>query len=143
MKKKYIFCASLVGVIVLFGGVVHASDLKDELMLYLQDPSLDFLGHEFEDILFKRIQNGDNHFLEELKFILDDIKTMPLQVKAMYKILTQTPNVIAYGSLGGVFGLKSALGTTLFNESALEIFDMLKNIKFAGLIKSLFKLLKI
>ena len=143
MKKKYIICVGLIGAIIFTSGIAYATDLREELTSYLKDPSLDFLGHEFEKILFNKIQNGDNNFLEELKFVLEDIRTIPLQAKAMYKIFTQPPNIIAYGSLGSTFGLKTALGTSAFNEASVQIFNMSKNVKFIEVLKSLFKLLKI
>ena len=143
MKKKYIICVGLIGVIIFTSGIVYATDLREELFTYLKDPSLDFLGHEFEKILFNKIQSGDNYLLGELKFVLDDIRTLPLQVKAMYKIFTQPPNIIAYGSLGSVYGLKTTLGASAFNKTTIQIFNMSKNVKFIEVLRSLFKLLKI
>lgn len=124
MNKKLVVSILIIGGILFLGGISYADELKKSLELYLQDPSMDFLGHEFEKILFEKIKNGDNHFIEELTFILEDIKTMPLQIKAYYNILTQKTNMAVYGSLGFTYGTKVAMGAKEFGEMMFKLFKL-------------------
>lgn len=124
MNKKLVVSMLIIGGILFLGGISYADELKESLELYLQDPSMDFLGHEFEKILFEKIKNGDNYFIEELTFILDDIKTMPLQIKAYYNILTQKTNMAVYGSLGFTYGTKIAMGAKEFGGMMVKLFKL-------------------
>lgn len=115
MKKKILISLCVVVAIVLASGVASAEELEEALKSYLQDPSLDFLGRGYDKILFK-----DNLTL------MEDIKTMPLQFKSMYKIITQKPNLVAYGTLSGTAGFKVAIGAKEFNKIALQILRLIK-----------------
>ena len=131
MNKKLVLGIGVIAGICLLGEVAHAEELKEALTLYLEDSSLDFLGHDFEKILFNEIQNSrngmyldDNEFIAKLKFVVDDIKTMPLQLKAYHKIFTNKVNAIAYGSLGGLAGMKTALGGEEFSKMIFKIIKL-------------------
>lgn len=143
LNKKVLVGIGIAGGILLLGGFTYAEELKESLELYLQDPSLDFLGHEFEKLLFEGIKNGDSHFvIEELKFVLQDIKTMPQQAKAMWKIIHQKPNIIAYGSLGTLGSLKAAMGAKAFNKAMWSILKSGKHLTVDGFYKTFARLLK-
>ena len=114
MKKKVLISLGLIGALVLASSLASAEGLEEALELYLRDPSLDFLGRGFDKILFK----------EKLS-MMDDFKTMPLQLKSMYKIITQKPNIVAYGTLSGTAGFKVAIGAKEFNKIALQILRLI------------------
>ena len=92
MNKKLLISLAIVGGILLLSNISYASsydELKLALEAYLQDPSLDFLGREYDRILFEQINNAetlDGELLAKLNFMFDDLLTMPLQLKCMKKI---------------------------------------------------------
>lgn len=102
MRKKILILVIII--LIISSGIVYADELEEVLKAYLSDPSLDFLGRGYDKILFK-----------ENLTLIEDIKTMPLQLKCIYKIITQEPNIIAYGTLGGLGGLKIFMGEKEFN----------------------------
>lgn len=131
MNKKLLVSIGIFSGLLLLSEVTFADELRESLELYLADPSLDFLGHEFEKILFdesqqafKGMELNDAEFIAKLKFIIDDIKTMPLQAQAYYKIFTNKVNILAYGSLSGLWGLKSALGPKEFGNVMFKILKL-------------------
>lgn len=130
MNKKVLVGLGIVSGILLIGGVTYADDLKEALELYLQDPSLDWLGRNYDKILFENIQKvstgnlNDAEFFAKLKFIIEDIKTMPLQLKCMKKIVTQRENAIAYGGLTWLGGLKMSIGEKAFNKIMGDILKL-------------------
>lgn len=130
MNKKLISVGIIAGII-LIGEVAFADELKEALKLYIADPSLDFLGHKFENILFQESIHAydgklnDLEFQAKLKFMIDDFRTMPLQYMAMKKIFTNKVNILAYGSLSGVWGLKECLGAKEFGKMMFKIFKLL------------------
>ena len=133
MNRRILVGLGVVGIALFVSGGVYADGLKESLELYLTDPSLDFFGHVFEKILFeeshhafKGMEFNDAEFLAKLQFIIDDIKTMPLQAQAYYKIFTNKVNILAYGSLSGLWGLKTSLGAKGFSKMMMQI------IKLAG-----------
>lgn len=104
---------AVVSAIILLGGISYAEELEEVLKAYLNDPSLDFLGRNYDKILFK----------ENLS-TMEDIKTMPLQAKCVFKIATQKPNMIAYSSLGGTAGFKISIGAKEFNKIVIKIIKL-------------------
>lgn len=131
MNKKVLIGLSVVGIALFASGGTYAEGLDEALKAYLADPSLDFLGHEFEKILFEESQHAfkgmelnDAEFLAKIKFIVEDIKTMPLQAQAYYKIFTNKVNILTYGSLSGVWGLKAGLGAKEFGNVMLKIIKL-------------------
>lgn len=129
MNKKLLISLGVVAGIIFIGEISYAEELTEALTLYLEDASLDFLGCDFEKILFEnQSRNGmyldDKEFIAKLKFIADDIKTMPLQLKAYHKIFTNKVNIIAYGTLGSAAGLKTALGGEEFAKMLIKIIKL-------------------
>ncbi len=110
MKKKMLVSLGIVSIIILSGGIAYAEELEETLKVYLTDPSLDWLGRGYDKILFN-----------EKLGIIDDVKTMPLQAKCIYKMATQKPNMIAYSGLGGTMGFKAAVGARAFNKIVMNI----------------------
>lgn len=132
MRKKLLVSFGIVGGLLLLvgGGIVYAEGLEEALKAYLADPSLDWLGRGYDKILFEDIKSvstgnlNDAEFFAKLKFVVEDIKTMPLQFRCMGKIITQKPNAIAYGLLGNTAGLKLAIGAREFNKIAIKMLKL-------------------
>lgn len=130
MSKKLLVSLGVVGGLALLtGGMAHAESLEEALKAYLANPKFDFLGHEFERILFENIQKvstgdlNDAEIIEKLKFMIEDIKTLPLQLKCLDKIMKQ--NAPIYATLSGIAGLKMALGAEGFGYLTLKIIRMI------------------
>lgn len=49
---------------------------------------------------------------------------MGLQAQAYYKIFTHKVNILTYGSLSGVWGLKAGLGTKEFSHVMVNIIKL-------------------
>lgn len=130
MKKKVLVSLGIVGGLLLIsGGMVYAESLEEALKAYLADPSFDWLGRNFDKILFEQITNvstgnfNDAELMAKLKFIFEDIKTMPLQLKCIKKIVEQ--NAPAYATLGGTAGIKIAVGSKNFGELLFKLFKVM------------------
>ncbi len=133
MNRKGLFGLGVTAVVLLFMNEFgFAEELEEELLRYLKSDKLDLFGREFEKILFqhtKEVSNppywDDAELKEKLKFIIEDIKTLPLQVRCIWKMLNQKPNTIAYGSLGYASWLKTSLGAEAFNKLILKLLKLI------------------
>ena len=130
MKKKTIASLCVIGGLLFISSITFANELKEVLELYLQDPSFDLCGREFDKILFNKINSvseakefADTEFIAKLKFIVDDIKTIPLQAKCLNKIASQ--NALIYLPLTGLSTLKSAMGAKEFSKMMLKLFKLI------------------
>lgn len=125
MKKKTIAGLCVISGLLFISSVTFADELKEALELYLQDPSFDLCGREFDKILFDSINsvlvNGytDAEIIAKLKAIPDDFKTLPLQIKCTDKILEQ--NLLIYAPLAGLGGLNKAIGAEKFSKLMLKV----------------------
>lgn len=133
MNKKLLLSLGIgITTFLLLDGISFADDLKQELLKYLESDKLDLLGREFDRILFQNIKEhqmapylNDAEFKAKLKFVLDDLRTLPLQAKCIWKILNQKENVLIYSSIGGTAYLKSIMGAKAFNEMLFKIFKLI------------------
>lgn len=111
MNKKLLVSILIISVILFLGGISHAEELSESLKEYLANPSFDFLGHKYEKILF-----------ENNPTIIDDIKTMSLQLKCTRKIIVE--NYPTYMALGGLYGLKITLDPKEFGEMMFKLLKL-------------------
>lgn len=125
INKNVLMGLGIAGGILLVGGIAHAEGLEEELIKYLNSDSFDLFGRKFDEILFRSIREAstkakysDEEIIAKLKFMIEDIKTLPLQAKCMAKIFDQNKNL--YGALGGTAWLKWSLGPENFNKILLR-----------------------
>lgn len=143
INKKMLISLGFACGLLLIGKIAHAEELGEAIEAYVNNHSVDFLGRDYDKILFESLKNGDgNFFINELKFTLQDIKTLPQQAKAYFKILHQPPNMVAYSTMGGLYSIKSAVGAAEFNKIMLKILKSTKQLKGSGAAKSFLRLLK-
>lgn len=112
VNKKILLSVGVIGGILFLTQTGYAEELKEALEAYLKDPSWDWLGRKYDKILFEKLTTWE------------DIKTMPLQAKCMWKIINQPPNIVSYGSLGGLAGLKAEMGAKKFGEMMFKLFKI-------------------
>lgn len=117
MKKKVLVgLGVIIGLVFIGRGITHAESLEEALKAYLQDPKLDFLGMNYDKMFFKLLEGEDPTILDKIKAIPQDIKTIPLQIKASWKVVNQEPNRFIYLNLAGLGGLKKFMGAKEFNQ---------------------------
>lgn len=128
INKKVLFGAGVIVSILLVSKMSIATDLQMQLENYYSNYSTDFLGRKFEKILFENILDAsikakqtDAEIIEKLKFILDDIKTLPIQTKCLFKIFTDEVNSLTYLGLGGTAYIKVSIGEKAFNDIVLKL----------------------
>lgn len=131
-NKKIIISLSLAGGLLLVSNIAHAEELKETLEAYLRLDKLDLLGIEYERILFDQIlkvstkgKQTDIEIIEKIKFITEDVKTIPIQAKCIHKIITQKYNSIIYSSVGSIAYAKLNMGTKAFNNLLKEVIKVL------------------
>lgn len=101
--------------------VIYADGLEKELIRYLESNKLDFLGRNFDKIFFNTLYGENPTALDKLKAIPEELKTLPLQSKCLWKIVNQKPNALTYGTISGLAGLKIELGSEAFNKLMLKV----------------------
>lgn len=131
-KKLLLTLGTAITTFLLLDEVSFADELKQELIKYLNSDKVDFLGKEFETILFKNIREvqtppflNDAELKAKLRFIIEDLKTLPLQAKCLVKIINQEPNALVYGTLSGTAYLKTIMGAEAFNKMLFKIFKLI------------------
>jgi len=132
INKKFLIGLVIAGSIILTSNVIHAEGLEEELIKYLNDDSIDLLGRKFEEILFQNTKEAhipmklsDDELKAKLKFMLEDIKTLPLQAKCLWKIINQKPNALIYGLVSGNSYLKLTLGEKAYKNLIFRLFRLL------------------
>jgi len=125
IDRKILIGLGIAGGLLLIGGIAYAEGLEEELLRYLNSDSFDLFGRKYDKILFESIRKAstkakysDEEIIAKLKFMIEDIKTLPLQAKCMAKIFDQNKNL--YGALGGTAWLKWSLGPENFNKILLR-----------------------
>jgi len=132
IDRKILIGLGIAGGLLLIGGIAYAEGLEEELIKYLNDDSIDLLGRKFEEILFQNTKEAhipmklsDDELKAKLKFMLEDIKTLPLQAKCLWKIINQKPNALIYGLVSGNSYLKLTLGEKAYKNLIFRLFRLL------------------
>lgn len=128
ISKKLVIGLGVGAGIVLLSQTGCADNLQDALEAYYNNYTPDFMGREYDRVLFKNIidssikgKQTDAEIISKLKFIIEDIKTLPIQTKCLFKIITDEINAATYLSLGGASYLKKTIGAKKFNELIRQV----------------------
>ncbi|NLY46815.1 MAG: hypothetical protein GX053_12640 [Tissierella sp.] len=124
MKKKILISVGVVGGLLLLSNISYADELTEVIEAYIQNPKLDFLGRNYDKLFFEALEGTNPTVLDKIKAVPDDFRTMIPQAKAMWKMFHQKPNMIAYSGLGGLAGLKAALGPKEFGEMMFKLLKL-------------------
>lgn len=121
MKNKYkinkkIFFTTLGTIILGITGFVFADDVKESIEAYLYLNEFDFMGKEFETMLFNALNEYPKN---ELHALWCDIKTMPIQLQCFDKILSE--NLFVYAPTTFFLLLKKVMPAKKFSSILFKI----------------------
>lgn len=127
-KKMLISLGIVTTAFLILNEPTHAEELKKALEAYLRYSDFDLLGRKYDKILFQNIlepsikgKQTDTEIIEKLKFVIDDVKTMPLQAKCTFKIVTEKYNSMIYAGTGMLAGAKINMGAKAFNKLLIKV----------------------
>ena len=121
MKNKFkinkkIFLITLSITTLAITNLVFAEEIKESLELYLELNDFDFMGKEFEEVLFNVLENISQN---ELQVLWNDIKTMPIQLKCIDKVVSD--NSFIYAPISFLSILKATLPAKAFKTIMLKV----------------------